>query len=97
MSQREECMIKQEWQEMSSNKPVLEVLLEADSVDQEVKVSLASRVSTISLGNQEVKAEEVILSVIFSKNSRNSSVVEEDKQEVHLEKHNNRQKAKILW
>lgn len=74
-----------------------EVLLEADSVDQEVKVSLASRVFTINLGNQEVKAEEVILSVIFSKNSRNSSVVEVDKQEVHLEKHNNRLKAKTLW
>ena len=82
---------------MSSNKPVQEVLLEADSVDQEVKVSLASRVFTINLGNQEVKAEEVILSVIFSKNSRNSSVVEVDKQEVHLEKHNNRLKAKTLW
>ena len=95
MKEREEFTIKLECQETNSNRQEL-VALSADSVDQGGKVSLVSRDSMINLDSLVVKVEKVaILSVIFSKNSRNSSVQEEDNKEVRPEEHNSKQKVRI--
>jgi hypothetical protein len=76
----------------SKHKVALSVGQEA----MEVKVSQDSRDSMISSDKEanRVDAPDKTLSAIFSKNSRNSleAAAQVDRQEAHLERHNNKQK-----
>ena len=87
-------MIKQACLEMnnSKHKVGLSVVQEAmvDKVSQVLRDSMTSSDKEVSRVDAQVRT----LSVIFSKNSRNSlvAVVQEDRQEAHLGRHNNKQK-----
>lgn len=80
MSQREESTIKQECPAMSSNKQADHSVEVSEEVPV-VKVSLASKASTISsVKVVDLVAQEVIRSETYSKNSRNSLVGKDNKE-----------------